>query len=135
MELFETLRCYGYHGFGSGFEMASTGPPRSVDTGELYCSRGCPMKNDCWDVHRRRVRTLMPGLMAEMDRLAETVRGPELVKLWWDTYHGAPPDVAVMSGNMEDGACVASGGPPKDRGEFCSLTWPLTSLPPSVLDG
>ena len=90
MQLFETLRCYGYHGFGSGFEMASTGQPGSkpddksaVNAGGLYCSRACPMGQMCWDVHRRRVASMFPDISARFAEMAKAVQGPDLVRRWW----------------------------------------------------
>ncbi len=129
-ELFETLRCYGYHGFGSGFEMATTGPPKGKN---LYCSRACPVGQDCWEVHRRRAAGFFPALAAEFNELAETLQGDAVVREWAARHDGlAPPEVLVMTGNLEDGARVAQGGVPKDRGEW-SLTWPLASLTSTIV--
>lgn len=129
-EFVETLRCYGYHGFGSGFEMASN---RRLDRREgLYCSRACSVGQACWEVHRRRVLVLFPAIESEFNKLSETMRGPPLVEEWRRRFGTAPPAVTVLTGNVEDGARVAKGKRPKDRGD-ASLTWPLTALSSSII--
>jgi hypothetical protein len=125
----EILRCFGYFGFGSGYAFARFGP--ADDTRGLFCNR-CVRATACWTRHRARVEGIIPELAKLATEIAETHRGAEYV----DAFRKATkqtgdrfvePFLAVMSGNMQDGAAVGVGGRPNDRGR-ASLTWPLVSL-------
>ena len=126
----QRLRCFGYYGFGSGYALARWGP--KDDTAGLYCNR-CRQAATCWPRHRARVRALMPAAAVLVDEIARTHKGPEVVLEFMrrsgqtDTNHIREPYTAVMMGNMQDGAQVASGARPAERGDG-TLTWPLTPL-------
>ena len=122
MRIEAQLNCYGYFGFGGGWDMVTNTPPRD---GALYCNR-CPLKEGCWDMHRERARQLFPDASAAFDAiLAESDGdGQGAVRRYSETYESVPPDLVVNGGNIQDGSLVASGLPPKDRGPY-SLTFPF----------
>jgi hypothetical protein len=123
----ERLGCEGYFGFGGGWALAKglfAESPRSS-----YCNE-CPQNEPCWFRHRGRVMFLLPVVTASFLDLAmqkqmeDPNAGPEIVKAWFEQHHMADPFSTVLAGNMEDGARVAAGESPKDRGAF-TLPWPL----------
>ncbi len=132
MKIHEEFACVGYFGFGSGVHLHRDQPGPNVD---LYCNV-CPVSAQCWPKHRERVRRIVPDLMKLLDDLAATgLMGGALIRAYAakvakNTGHDpstiAPPEVHVMTGNIEDGASVAAGQPPKNRGEF-SLRYPFES--------
>jgi len=128
----DRLGCFGYYGFGGGYAMVKWGV--ADDTrGAIYCGQGCRRSSKCWDRHRDRVRMMFPDLTQLADEIAETHRGAAYMTEWLKQSGQSPeslvePFSSVVMGNMEDGAAVASGGRPKDRGEW-SLAWPLSRLP------
>jgi hypothetical protein len=128
--LHEQLGCFGYAGFGSGYALYAFGVADD-DGGALYCSR-CPRGEACWQRHRARVRTAFPDLAALADEIAAVHTGAAYIQEFARRTGQALPDVhepyiGVMTGNLADGAQVATGGPPHARGEW-ALTWPLAPL-------
>jgi len=135
MSVHEDAACFGYFGFGAGYELGThrltpAQASRIRPDGATYCHAACPHSAACWEVHRRRVRGLFPDAMADFDRLVVVYgQGPAVVEAWWHLYGCAPPDLSVMAGNLEDGLSVGVGGHPRQRGAG-SLTWPLTPVQP-----
>jgi hypothetical protein len=128
--LHEQLGCFGYAGFGSGYALAAFGVADD-DGGALYCSR-CPRGEACWQRHRARVRTAFPVLTALADEIAVGHSGDAYIQEFARRTglvrpHMTEPYTGVMTGNLADGAQVATGGPPRARGES-TLTWPLAPL-------
>jgi len=118
--LHKKLNCIGFYGFGSGW-----GHERGYDGKDsaMYCN-GCVAGKECWEKHKLRVAGFTPDLVAEFEKRAKTVQGPELVKQWMDEFGMGDPYTHVMLGNIEDGGRVASGFQPTDR-EDMTLSWPL----------
>ena len=111
----ERLNCLGYYGFGGGYKMGRRGSD-SGPTGPIYCTNGCPISKKCWDKHRERTATIIPGLTEEFNRMAEKIQGPKLVETWFDKYKLVDPFTVIMAGNIEDGIAIGVGGQIKDRG-------------------
>lgn len=134
----DRLGCFGYFGFGGGWEMARRrrrvahkgGQPVG---GSSYCN-ACRIRIACVERHKERARELFPDAMALYDQIeAELEDFPEsyLVTEWRrrTKSEAPPPPVAVATGNMRDGALVARELNPEKR-EEASLTWPLVQLFP-----
>lgn len=129
-DLHQLLGCQGYFGFGTGYDLQRRivhGQPPMAGTGG-YCNT-CPVKVECWQDHRTRVREAFPDLTQLADQIAETHRGADYFTEWQKQTDQAgdrfvEPYMALMTGNMEDGGRVQQGLGPKDRGRS-SLTWPL----------
>jgi len=124
------LNCFGYFGFASGFSLAAWGNPS--DTREAYCGRACVQADACWQRHRARVRGIVPDLAATCDRVGALGLGDKFMAEFARQSNQPidkviEPYTAIMMGNMQDGAYVATTGVAKQRGE-CTLTWPLTPL-------
>lgn len=128
LPIHEEFGCVGYYGFGSGVELSRLASKQRVHGEDLYCGR-CPLKGDCWLKHRDRVRKFVPDLMAMIDEIIATgTLGPELIReyqrrldaeLPGQAPHTDPtPDLTVMAGNLQDGARVASGLAPEERGHL-----------------
>lgn len=136
VKLEDRLRCFGYFGFGGGYEMAMGGnrPGR-----EVYCNRACGEREKCWRRHKDRVREILPGITELADQVAaDGFVGPayifELTRRLGesqgqalDTTKPIEPYVLLMSGNIEDGILCGEGHGPKDRGPV-TLAWPLHPL-------
>jgi hypothetical protein len=99
-----------------------------------YCN-SCPVNTGCWDRHRAHVREYVPALAALADDISKTHQGMDYIREFQkqteqtDGGSFTEPFMAVMMGNMEDGARVAGGFPPKERGTS-TLTWPLQTRRP-----
>lgn len=126
--LHEQLNCQGYHGFGTGFEL---GYMQSASRKEGYCNL-CPILQQCWDLHKGRVRTLMPDLTEIADEVYAEVKGPNRIiefarrsKQKLETM--IEPYTAVSGANMRDGARFAQGMSFDDHGNG-TLRWPLEDL-------
>lgn len=119
-DLYKRLGCFGYHGFGNGWVLVREGPEHPPGCED------CPVRRDCWQVHRKRAKSLFPAACSEVDRLCEKHGGQEGVRRFVER-HKFEPYIAMMAGNLEDGAAIAAGEPPKDRGPY-TLTWPLEPL-------
>lgn len=132
MDLPKLLNCFGYAGFGSGYALALYGP--ADDTDLLACHR-CAINDKCWDRHRDRVREMFPDLTAEVDAIAASgLKGDAYMKAVQALNEEmsdilVEPYIAVMAGNLKDGAQVATNSPLTDRGSS-TLTWPLKVLTP-----
>jgi len=116
--LHEKLNCRGYFGFGGGWAA-------SVNKGAPSYCNDCQLARLCWDIHRDRVRVMVPTLTATLDQIAEETGGGEAYLQALKDRDLMDAYLAVSLGNMEDGATLYAGGLPKDRGS-ASLTWPLT---------
>jgi len=127
VQIEEQLHCLGYFGFGGGWALARG---KRFKSGEIYCSSECPLRAPCWDKHRERVRGMVDACTAEFDALVDAFGGDgrRAVKYWHAMHKSPDPYSAVLLGNTQDGGSVASGGKPRDRGEF-TLQWPLKVLP------
>lgn len=112
----ERLNCLGYFGFGGGYKMARQKPKSDYSSEPVYCAKGCPLLNACWDKHKERVATIVPALTEEFERMAKEIQGPKLVEKWFKKYKNADPYTIIMAGNVEDGIAIGSGGQAKDRG-------------------
>lgn len=119
----KTLNCEGYFGFGGGYAMVK-GFVLYPDRG-IYCN-SCPLNQSCWDKHKKRTAQVWPEVTSEFERMAQNMKGKgqELVRLWWNTHKVADPYTLVMTGNIEDGAAIAQGAAPKDRGP-ATLSYPF----------
>lgn len=128
----QQLQCFGYFGFGSGYALAKWGV--ADDTRELYCGR-CSQSKECWKRHRVRVHTISPDLAALCEKIGkENPQSKDFIRAWLKATDQSPkhfvePFSSVMQGNTEDGARIALGDAPKDRGPQ-TLTWPLEQLTP-----
>lgn len=119
-DFYRKIGCFGYHGFGIGYVLIREGPEHPPG-----CSI-CSVRNDCWQAHRRRVQSILPALCREVDQIFDEHGTQEGVRICFERY-GSEPYAAVMVGNMEDGAAIAAGEPPNDRGPY-TLSWPLEPL-------
>lgn len=125
----DQLHCFGYFGFGGGYAMVKYGLADD-DGRQLYCGSKCPRSGACWENHRTRVRELYPDLARIADKIAQKHHGAAYMHEWLKqskqtAENFCEPFSSVMMGNIADGAAVAHGKTPKDRGDW-SLTWPLT---------
>lgn len=132
-KLEDQLRCEGYYGFGTGWEMATRGAANADAGGEDvvvggpgYCN-GCSLAQTCWVKHKERVAKLLPGLTESFEDMAKQYPGKELMNRWFKAYHIADPYSVVMAGNVQDGSWTAIDGKPRDRGAF-SLPWPFNQI-------
>ena len=119
----EELGCFGYYGFGSGHEFGRRGP--QPGGAPMHCSSR-PKSQECWDRRRERAAALFPAAQAEADRILAGCGGDgRLAVLRYSAEHGMPPpDIAATGRNLQDGAEVARGRKPRDRG-IATLAWPL----------
>ena len=117
------LNCFGYFGFGGGWEIVSSG--REPDGKLIYCNL-CPLKEDCWERHRQRVREFFPDACGEFERMLDECDGDanQAMRMYSSAYSTVPPDIVVQVGNLEDGSRVDSGAGPADRGPY-SITFPF----------
>lgn len=118
------LGCLGHFGFGGGYAAVKEGKDKAGFG--LYCNV-CPMSQACWTEHRVRAREVFPVLMEELERLIAAAggNGQKGAAEFWRLHHYAPPEIAMIGGNIEDGMAIAFGEKPKDRGR-ATLTWPLS---------
>lgn len=113
----EQQGCLGYFGFGGGHVMASEGHRTSV------CDE-CPLKEPCWDLHKKRTEELFPAAVAAFEEMAKRLRGPALMKAWFAKAGNADPYTVVMGGNLEDGMSVVNAGRVMGRGPY-TLPYPF----------
>lgn len=128
----EFCKCFGYYGFGTGWvmgELAVLGK-RKKDGTEGYCSADCPVAQECWDRHKKRVREMFTALCEQCEEIYKTYPGPEGFERVMELCEGKEPFLTVMMGNIGDGTAAAGGLAMFDRGEEHSLTWPLQELSP-----
>lgn len=133
-KIWDVAKCFGYFGFGGGYYRVVYDAIRHqvqtratlAEKTELFCSVTCPLNKDCWDRHRDRVRGMYPAATARADSFSY-LRGEEYTQAIQVHMRGREPYLTVMTGNIEDGALVADGHPPKSRGQD-TLTWPLVPL-------
>lgn len=90
--------------------------------GVMYCN-ACPIAKECWELHRQRVKKIMPELAEHIDQLASQPNGQELIAKFV-SENKVEPYVSVMMGNIEDGALTSHSKPVKDRGEY-TLKYPF----------
>lgn len=148
----ERLGCEGYYGFGGGWAMARgfKAPPEQTNGGPdpapgpgqpIYCNTMCERSDTCWELHRKRVRRVLPALAIHFEQFArehEQSDDERHVMAAWAEYleehdMGGPgqfiePYTTVMAGNLEDGARVGSGEDPKERGKLGTLSYPLDPI-------
>lgn len=121
------LGCLGYYGFGGGYAKVKDGQRRIVHLRKqdevMYCAT-CPLKTECWSLHRERAELCFPSAMGEFLARAAILNGPTLVKLWMDEFGAPDPMTALMLSNIQDGQAVANGMVIPDRGER-TLPWPF----------
>lgn len=119
----EFLRCLGYFGFGGGWAMTADSFYHGKK-GEMYCN-ACPVAKACWDKHRERVKKLYPAMVERFEELiAEHKGNGQAAAYAMIREYGIEPYMAVMMGNVEDGASVGAGELPKDRGD-ATLPYPF----------
>ena len=130
----QELGCFGYYGFGAGFDWAKGGlTDAPVDDTSSYCHRRCPSSTSCYLAHRKRVRRFVPDLARLADGVARHMPGPRYLEVL-ARAEGRPiarviePYRDVMNANAVDGMSVALGRSPAHRGPL-SLTWPLVAIP------
>lgn len=133
----ERLGCFGYFGFGGGWEYARRSrraKKAKRDPGREHFCNVCPVRMGCWKRHRQRAAELFPAaweLMEEIMAKHPGDAGREILREWSErTYGATPPDLALNGGNIEDGMRVGGGGKPKDRGPY-TISWPLERLDPT----
>lgn len=132
------LGCFGYFGFGGGWEMARrrrrvvTSGGQPVGTSG-YCEV-CRLRKGCIERHRERAREVFPDAMELLDTIYQELEDFSIDAVFHEWKRRTksttvPPDVALHFGNMEDGERVARELDPhnRDRG---TLTWPLEVLEP-----
>lgn len=122
----EEYQCRGYYGFGSGVSLYFSSRRGGGGGNDTACNH-CPLREECFEQHKGRVKGLLPALVEEFDMaLSEYPGRGDLAAIVFHQRHGvADPYVLVMSGNLEDGILVAGGQRPKDRGDL-TLEYPFT---------
>lgn len=119
MTIFEQLKCEGFYGFGIGWNLH-----RNLKLAEDIC-QNCEKADSCWKLHKERVASIVPDLVAHFEEMAKTYKGSELTKKWNEIYGVADPYLSVVIGNIQDGSYCALTGRPKDREEF-TVPYPFT---------
>lgn len=109
----DEYRCEGFYGFGSGVELHRLG--EHADGATLYCGR-CPLAEPCWFRHRGRIMWLLPALSAQTIAYHRKARTDDPDALPGEPQTDEDPFVGALGANLEDGARVAAGQLPKDRG-------------------
>lgn len=124
----QTLGCFGYWGFGGGFEMGEAEKEDRGHNGYLYCNK-CPAAALCGDRHRTRASEIYGGMATEYANLLATHDGNALAaqKEFMSKHGCVDPFTLVMSSNIQDGRLVGLGDEPAQRPRG-TLTWPLTQL-------
>ena len=122
------FNCFGYWGCGGGWEIRNS--RREPDGRVIYCNR-CPLRLDCWQRHRQRVRECFPDASAAFDAILDGSgeggeSGQVAVQRFSELHQSVPPDIVVFKGNIEDGSRVALGIGPKDRGPY-TITFPFSA--------
>ena len=137
MKLHDELGCRGYYGFGGGVLEARRQRRGDGRGGEIYCTAGCPIAQECWDLHRERQRRHLPAVTVVFDLFAEKHAGSLVAMM--DAYAAyqlaanphapvaADPYTSGLGANVEDGMAVGFGGTPKYRGRL-QLPWPLVPI-------
>lgn len=119
------LRCLGYFGFGGGYWIAKQAhAPKGTPS---PCNEVCPATDQCWDLHRDRVRKFFKQWSFERLMLeARGFKGPALREEMRRRFKGDPLEF-VADANAGDGASVSTDGRPAARGPL-SLSWPLRPI-------
>ena len=130
-KIHERLGCFGYFGFGGGWEHARRVKRLRGAAGSSHYCNVCPVRAGCWQRHRQRCAALFPAAMELWNEILERNgdrSGPSFAE-WRELTKGdtATPDLAVNGGNIEDGHRVAYGKAPLDR-DRGTLLWPLERL-------
>ncbi len=130
-KIHERLGCFGYFGFGGGWERARRVKRLRSAAGTSHFCNVCPVRAGCWKRHLERCRELFPAAMEMWDEILDRNgdNGAAAMAEWCKRLDRdtATPDLAVNGGNMEDGCRVARGQDPIDRGPR-SVSWPLEPL-------
>jgi hypothetical protein len=114
------LNCFGYYGFGGGYNIA-----KKKQYGLVYCNI-CSQSSECWQKHRERVDQLYPEVTKAFNCLVEQFggNGQKAEEEWVKMYQTADPYILVFSGNMQDGGAIAAGKKPMERGA-ATLNYPF----------
>jgi hypothetical protein len=110
------FNCNGYFGFGMGVAIQR----RHVIIN--YCN-ACPLSQECWTNHRKRVQKNFPDVCALIDELGKKTNGQKLIHEFI-RRHKTEPYSAVLAGNITDGSFISAGQPPQERGEM-TLKYPF----------
>jgi len=143
MKLEDQLGCFGYFGFGAGFDWAKgglTAVPGDGPAPANYCLHTCRRAAKCWLAHRRRVQLFVPEAARQSDQVARTRPGPRFLEVLARAQGRAlteaiEPYSAVMTANAVDGMAVATDQPLRYRGPM-TLPWdPKTKRLTPIADG
>lgn len=128
----DDLACTGFYAFGGGY---AGGDDPEAHGESLYCNE-CPLREECWTKHRRRVARLMPWLVATFNRYREMATSDrEAVARFRADFDIPDPFNAVMIGNFEDGLARGQGEEPPARESTRTLEEPPLGDPlPEMLE-
>lgn len=119
----ERLQCVGAFGYGGGWAVGRGLVAHS--SGQIVCSTRCPIKAECWEKHRRRVRSLFPAIVEAFEQtLAEHGGDGKAALVAWVESGRQQPEISMTLGNLDDGIRAGRGLPHFDRGAY-SLVLPI----------
>lgn len=117
----EQIGCEGFYAYGAGL---AAGREPNEHGQEFYCN-GCPLRDDCWTKHRRRVARLLPWLVATFNRFREMADTEEQAVYRFEQQFGTPdPFKAVLLGNFEDALAHGREIEPEPRASTPTLPAP-----------
>ncbi len=134
MRIHERLGCFGYFGFGGGWEHARRLKRLRHAAGSAHFCNVCPVRAECWKRHRERCLELFPAAMALWNEIRDRHEDYGARRVAWrelSKSDSTTPDLVVNGANIEDGQRVATGLEPKDRARG-TLSWPLERLEAST---